>query len=178
MKNYGLKLNNSKAYHSLKRNPDLILDKDALAEHVQSTFNESNNSTEFYKKLEEQGHETYLYQDNVKGIFWHDQATGTIKKMRFSRLGVEDEHLLALNRQDERLQEIENLRNKDYHQDLERYSNEEESVDTEEVIIEQNDIGPEKIDQGQNDAAQSQPDEVAQVNQPPMQNPEIDMGQQ
>ena len=168
MKNYGKKLNNSKAYHTLKRNPDLVLDKDALANQVQSIFKESLNTTDFYQKLEEQGHETYEYMNETKGIFWQDGKTGTFKKMRFTRLGLTLENFHALNRQDDRLKEIEDLRNGDYHRELEQEQEAEvQSIDEVEIEMEQDEI----------EAQEDQAIEEIQVEQPSNQIQEIDMGQ-
>lgn len=109
MDNWGKKLHSEKAYYKQKRNPDIQLTKDELSEKVQALFRGSANTKDFYQQLKQAGFETYNYKQELKGIFWNDE-NGQSKKMRFSRLGIKDEMRHELDKQNERLKELENLR--------------------------------------------------------------------
>ncbi len=103
--NWGKKLHNEKEYYMKKRNPDLKLTKEELQEKVQDIFRTCESSKQFYAVLEFDGFKTYTYKDNIQGIYFGDEE----KKMRFSRLGIDKEQLTELDKQYERLQELEKL---------------------------------------------------------------------
>lgn len=106
--NWGRKLHSEKAYYKEKRNPDLKLTRGELSEKVQELFRQSESSTQFYDLLKEQGYATYNFKDRVQGVFWNDGNAE--KKMRFARLGIEKEKLLELDKQADRLKELEEIR--------------------------------------------------------------------
>jgi hypothetical protein len=106
LKNWGRKLHSERAYYKAKRNPELKLTKDELAERVQGLFRMSESSKDFYRQLEAAGFSTYNYKNRVQGIRFGEDS----RKLRFARLGVEHENLLALDKQHERLQDLEAVR--------------------------------------------------------------------
>jgi hypothetical protein len=106
MKNWGRRLHSEKEYYKVKRNPDLKLTKDELGERVQGIFRVSESSKDFYRQLETAGFSTYLYKDRVQGIRFGEDS----RKLRFARLGVEHENIAALDKQYERLQDLEAVR--------------------------------------------------------------------
>lgn len=115
MNSWGRKLNNERSYYMEKRNPEMQLDKDALAETVQSIFRSSESSHDFYRQLEAAGFSTYNYKERVQGVHFGEDN----RKMRFARLGIEHEQIAALDKQHERLTELEAVRanSKDHERD-------------------------------------------------------------
>lgn len=106
--NWGKHLHNENEYYKRKRNPNLTLTKTELSRSIQDIFRLSENSRQFYNLLRKQGYETYNFKDRVQGVFWNDGKAE--KKMRFSRLGIEKEKLLELDKQADRLKELEEIR--------------------------------------------------------------------
>lgn len=110
MDNWGKRLQNERAYYKQKRNPELELTKDKLAETIQEVFRASESSHDFYMRLEKAGYRTYYHKGEVKGVLW--QSGEVEKKMRFSRLGLHDKMRIGLDKQNARLQELEDLRSR------------------------------------------------------------------
>lgn len=106
--NWGRKLHSEKAYYKEKRNPNLKLTRAELSEKVQELFRQSESSQQFFNLLKEQGYTTYNLKDKVQGVFWNDGTSE--KKMRFARLGIEKEKFLELDKQADRLKELEEIR--------------------------------------------------------------------
>lgn len=102
---WGKRLHSEKSYHMKKRNPDLQLTKEKLQEKVQDIFRYSKSSEQFYSLLQFEGFTTYQFRDLVQGIVFGDDG----KKIRFSRLGIEQKQLAELDRQYTRLNELDNL---------------------------------------------------------------------
>lgn len=100
--NWGKKLNNEKEYYQTKRNPEIRLSKEYLKEKIQNIFRSSESSRHFYKKLKEEGFNTYNYKDSPFGINYGTDG----RKIRFSRLGIEIDQIKSLDRQCQRLQEL------------------------------------------------------------------------
>ncbi len=115
--NWGKKLHNEKEYYMKKRNPDLKLTKEELQEKVQDIFRTCESSKQFYALLEFDGFQTYNYKDRVQGIYFGDDN----KKMRFSRLGIEQEHIEAIDKQYERILELKEMQNPGNKITLDRY---------------------------------------------------------
>lgn len=103
--NWGKKLHNEKDYYMKKRNPDLKLTKEELQEKIQDIFRTCESSKQFYAVLEFDGFKTYTYKESIQGIYFGEEE----KKMRFSRLGIDKEQIAELDKQYERLQELEKL---------------------------------------------------------------------
>lgn len=121
MDDWGHKLGLSNGeYHREKRGKTLA--KDTLKLEVQNLFRGSSNLKDFYYRLEQSGYKTYTHKDEIKGIYWDDN--GTDKKMRFSRLGISNDLQQQLTEQEQRLQELEQLRtdmdSKTLEHDMER----------------------------------------------------------
>ena len=104
--NYGRKLHSEKAYYKEKRNPDLQLTRDELSERVKEIFRLSESSEDFRQRLESSDLRTYEHKGRLQGVLWEDEG----KKMRFSRLGIEKHLMEELDKQNERLNELEQLR--------------------------------------------------------------------
>ncbi|MBI1289495.1 MAG: relaxase/mobilization nuclease domain-containing protein [Flavobacteriales bacterium] len=104
--NYGKKLHSEKAYYKEKRNPDLQLTRDELSESVKEIFRLSESSKDFRQRLESNGLRTYDHKGQLQGVLWENEG----KKMRFSRLGIEKQLMEELDKQNERLNELEQLR--------------------------------------------------------------------
>ncbi|MGE0637684.1 MAG: hypothetical protein AB7P01_14660 [Bacteroidia bacterium] len=105
-KNYGLKLHNEKEYFAEKRNGEVNLMKDLLAEKVQDLFRASESSEHFYQNLKAAGYATYEHQEKTFGITYGEVNS----EMKFSRLGIDEEQLAALDKQNNRLLELESIR--------------------------------------------------------------------
>lgn len=103
--NWGKRLQNEKTYYMKKRNPDFKLTKEEVQEKVQDLFRTCESSKQFFALLEFDGFKTYTYKENIQGIYFGVDE----KKMRFSRLGIEKEQIAELDKQYERLQELEKL---------------------------------------------------------------------
>ncbi|MCF8276177.1 MAG: relaxase/mobilization nuclease domain-containing protein [Flavobacteriales bacterium] len=118
MSNYGKRLHSEKAYYKQKRNPLLTLTKDELAMTVQRLFRLSGNTKEFKQQLEEMGLRTYDHGGKLMGVYFGEDE----KKMRFSRLRIGKEQFEQLDIQNDRLKQLEQLRedNDDREMDIER----------------------------------------------------------
>lgn len=108
MDNWGRKLHSERAYYKEKRNPDLKLTREELSEKVQELFRLSESSKEFYNLLQKEGFSTYNFKNRVQGVYWNDGDDD--KKMRFSRLGIEKGKVEELDKQADRLKELEEIR--------------------------------------------------------------------
>ena len=114
---WGKKLNNEKEYYMKKRNPNLKLTKEELQDKVQDIFRTCESSKQFFALLEFDGFKTYNYKDRVQGIYSGDDN----KKMRFSRLGIEQEHIEAIDKQYERMLELKDMQKPGNKITLDRY---------------------------------------------------------
>lgn len=103
--NWGKKMHNENDYYMKKRNPNFKLTKEEVQEKVQDIFRTCESSKQFYAVLEFDGFKTYTYKDNVYGILFGEDE----KKLRFSRIGIDQEQIAELDKQYERLQELEKL---------------------------------------------------------------------
>ena len=106
LKNYGRKLHSEKAYYKEKRNPELNMTRDELSKTVMGLFKLSENTQDFENRLKNMGLKTYNYKGHLQGVHFGNEN----KKMRFSRLGIPKELFQELNVQDDRLKELEQLR--------------------------------------------------------------------
>lgn len=106
--NYGKKYHSERAYYKQKRNPELTLSRDGLKEEVQGLFRSSQSTQDFHSKLAESGYQTYTHKGEVFGVYWNDGNMD--RKMRFSRLGIDQEAEQALDQQQQRLAELKRLR--------------------------------------------------------------------
>jgi hypothetical protein len=106
LRNYGKRLHSEKAYYKEKRNPDLTLTRDELSKTVLGLFKLSENTKDFQHRLEDFGLKTYDHKGHLQGVHWGNEN----KKMRFSRLGISKELFQELNVQNDRLKELEQLR--------------------------------------------------------------------
>ena len=103
--NWGKKLTNEATYYAHKRNPGIKLDKETLTLRVNDIFRRSNSSKEFFDLLDKEGYLSYNHKDRRMGIMYGSES----RKMRFSRLGITDEHFKQLDMQNERLLELEDI---------------------------------------------------------------------
>lgn len=110
LSHWGQKLTDEKTYYMKKRNPDFKLTKEELRDKIQYIFSACESSKQFYDRLRDHGFATYTYKDHIQGIYFGQDD----KKMRFSRLGIEPEQFIELDKQNERLQELEKLNLKSY----------------------------------------------------------------
>lgn len=115
LENYGKRLHSEKEYYKRKRNPNLNLTRDELSKTVSGLFKLSENSKDFKKRLTDMGLKTYDYQGKLMGVFFGDDN----RKMRFSRLGISKELFKELDKQDDRLKELEQLRDDNDEREVE-----------------------------------------------------------
>ncbi len=161
MASWGKRLKSEKAYYQRKRHPETTLTKDILAENVQRVFRASQSSKDFHQRLAEAGYRTYLHKGEVKGVFWqHEDAQ---KKMRFSRLGIDDNARSALDKQNVRLQELETLR-----------SNQSSARVHEPRQMPNLKPGQNAQEKGAEDIAKDQPNQANALQQHHLQNPNFD----
>lgn len=116
--NWGKKLHNENDYYMKKRNPNVKLTKEEVEEKVQDIFRTCESSKQFYAVLEFDGFKTYTYKDNVYGILFGEDE----KKLRFSRIGIDQEQIAELDKQYERLQELEKLNTGNKTMTLDHYT--------------------------------------------------------
>ncbi|MCG3167178.1 MAG: hypothetical protein POELPBGB_02962 [Bacteroidia bacterium] len=125
-KTYGLKLHNEQEYFAEKRNPDVKLIKEVLAEKVQQLFRASESSEHFFNNLKEAGYTAYTHENKPFGIHYGEEN----HKMRFSRLGIDEEQLSELDKQNNRLQELESIRlEQDQKLENEKVEHAEETIE-------------------------------------------------
>lgn len=113
---WGNKLHSEREYYQEKRHPEIPLTRDELTQSIKDIFRVSESSADFYLKLKNEGFETYTHNDQVFGVYWGEEK----KKMRFSRLELEPEMIASLDRQHDRLREIQNIRDIQKRRSLEK----------------------------------------------------------
>ena len=117
MDRWGEKHHSEGAYYAKSHHPDQLLEKEQLAEQLQDIFRSCESTKEFYEKLDALDFDTYEHKGETKGVFWNDR--GTVKKMRFERLGIDKSIFKELDQQHERLKELEDLRSEAYDPEIE-----------------------------------------------------------
>ena len=105
---YGQKQFSEKEYYMKARNKETLLDKDKLSKAVQDLFRISESSSHFKELLQNSGYTTYDRKGRLQGVF--GLFGGERKKLRFSRLGIQRSFLEELDKQRERINELEELR--------------------------------------------------------------------
>ncbi len=104
--NWGKKNHSEREYYKRKRNPTITLTKDELAQKVQQLFRSAESSKDFYRKLAQAKLETYDHNGQPFGIRWGEEN----KKLRFARLGISQEQIQLLDKQNDRLNQLEIMR--------------------------------------------------------------------
>jgi hypothetical protein len=103
---WGQKIHNEREYFMEKREPEVKHIKELLAEKIQGIFRTSENSQQFIENVKQAGFQTYEHKDKPFGVYYGEDN----HKMRFSRLGIDEDQIAELDKQDIRLQELESIR--------------------------------------------------------------------